>query len=272
MQNAQFNIHALFDGTNVRRARLGRRWLYSVVDLIRALSDQPDAQEYWEDLKRWEPHLASACKVVKVPEAHGRWVGLEMVDLEHALRLIQSIQSPAAEEAKTWLAQAGRQHLEELANPELAIRRTRRIYEQRGYTPEWIDKRLAGINARHELTREWYRRGAKESDDFRSLTNEITSSAFGMDVAAYRRYKGLSGGSLRDHMNELELILTVLGETTTSLLHKQRDSHGLDQLTRDAHDAGEVAGRTRQQLEDCLGQTLVSHDNNLKVQVGGRAE
>jgi hypothetical protein len=258
------DIEALFSGESIRRVRLGDHWLYSAIDLIHAVTDRSDAGNYWEDLKRWEPLLAALCRTVKVPTADGIWIPVEMVSAEQALRLLQSVHSPKAEQIKLWLAESGRQRMEEVADPELAIKRTRALYEQRGYSRHWIEKRLRAIGARHELTGQWYRRGATENEQYRALTNELTTAAFGMDVQAYRQYKGLRTENLRDHMNDLELALTMLGETTATILHQDRDSKGFEQLQRDVRDAGEITSQTRQEIEHRLGKPVVSPENNVR--------
>jgi hypothetical protein len=161
-----------------------------------------------------------------------------------------------------WLAQTGRQRLEESADPEKAFLRLRKEYEAKGYSRRWVDKRLRGIAARQELTGEWYRRGATESDQFRGLTNELFEGAFGMDVGNYRGYKGLDKPTqnLRDHMTDLELALTALGETAAVALHRQRNSEGYDALLIDAQNAGQVAKAARQQIEE-FGGSVVSRED-----------
>lgn len=251
-------IENLFDPDHVQRMRLGDHWLYAVLDLIAAVMDDTRPADTWDDIKRWEPQLSTLTRPVKLQNADGSWGEVEMVDLEGAFRLIQAIPSPKAEKAKRWLAEMGRQHIEEINDPELIVRRMRSIYRARGYSDEWIEKRLHSTGARHELTRQWARRGAAQSDDYRALTNAMMASVFGMDVQAYRRYKGLASQNLRDHMNELELALMALAETTASILHKDRRSEGLDQLHRDVADASHIAGKTRAALEEQLGRPIAT--------------
>lgn len=151
---------------------------------------------------------------------------------------------------------------------ELALARTRKLYEHKGYQRDWVEKRLRGIGARHELTGQWYRRGLRASQEFRALSNVLSQGVFGMDVAAYRRYKGLRSESLRDHMSELELALLVLGETTASLLHKERNSQGFEALNEDVKAAGAIAGQTRQQIEEHLGRSIMSPRSDPRPMVG----
>jgi hypothetical protein len=187
-----------------------------------------------------------------------------MVDLPGVLRLVQAIPSPRAEKLKTWLARTAVERMAEAQNPELAVLRTRKLYESRGYSRRWVDKRLRGVSARHELTGEWYKRGATESDQFRALTNTIMQVAFGMDVEGYRRHKGLfkTGENLRDHMSDLELALTALGETAAVALHRDRDSREFEDLLSDAKDAGEIVARTRSEIEQRLGHGIVEAGNH----------
>jgi hypothetical protein len=190
---------------------------------------------------------------------------LEALDLEGVLRLVQSIGSPKAERIRTWLARNARERLEEAENPELAILRTRRAYEQEGYSRRWIDQRLRSVSARHELTGEWYRRGVRSSDEFRALTNELMQSAFGMNVESYRRYKGLyrTGENLRDHMTDLELALTSLGETTAAVMHRDRHTSGFDALLEDARVTGQIISKAREEIEHQTGRSVVSAVNHL---------
>jgi hypothetical protein len=265
------DFETLFQGEGVATARLGDEPLYAVVDLIRQTHERPEAAEqFWEDLKRWEPRLSTLVRRVKMARSDGTWAETEMASLEQSLRILQSVPGRKAERIKLFLAESGRQRIDETADPELVLRRARRLYESRGYSREWIDKRLRGVSARHELTGQWYKRGATESDQFRALTNELMSGAFGLDVEHYRRLKRLGRGNLRDHMDDLELALTVLGETAASLLHKERDSEGFEALLRDTQDAGRITAQTREALEEQLGRSVVSPANRLNPGRPGR--
>jgi len=255
-------IQNLLDGRAVPRVRLGDAWLYGAKDVVRLIGD---GRTDWQDLKCQAHQLAAIARKVQVAGIDGKWEAVDMLDTEGVLRLVQSIPGHHAERIKAWLAESGQQRLEESADPELAIRRTRMLYEQHGYSKDWIEKRIRSVGARHELTRQWFKRGATESDHYRQLTNELMLGAFGMDVEVYRRYKLLGAESLRDHMDDLELALTTLGETTAAMLHKQRNSQGIAQLQRDVHDAGEIAGRTRQLIEQKLGRAVASGSNYLSA-------
>jgi hypothetical protein len=250
----QFGIttEALLEHPQVRRFNHNGRLCFAAVDVVAALTEQLDPREAWNALKQREPRLA-------------RWVetiedGIDILDLDGLLRLVQAIDSPVAERIKWWIAEAGRQRIEESEHPELAVLRTRRLYEDRGYPRRWVEKRVRGVSSRHELTGEWYKRGARESDDFRGLTNLLMRSAFGMDVQHYREFKGLArpGPALRDSMTDMELTLTSLAETTAAALSRARNSQGLEQLAQDARDAGEIAAATLSEIERRTGATVKS--------------
>ncbi len=179
------------------------------------------------------------------------------------LRIIQAIPSPKAEPFKQWLAKVGSERIDEINNPELAQDRMKQLFEQKGYSKERIDKRLRWIAVRQELTEEREKRWAKEGRDYAVLTNEIMNAAFGMDVQAYKIHKWLKQHNLRDHMNDLELILTMLGEATTTSLHRKRNSKALHKLQQDAQDWGKVAGKTRKDIEKQLWDKVTSQENYL---------
>ncbi len=266
----QTGLNALLHGDSVRRVELEGRTLYAAVDVVAALTNSQHAAKYLADLKVREPALASLSEFVEFPDAQTMLPGTQgasaadAVDMEGLLRLVQSIGSAKAEKVRRWLAQTARERLEEAENPELAVARTRRLYEQKGYSRRWVDKRLRGVSARHELTGEWFKRGATESDQFRALTNEIIQRAFGMDVEGYRQFKNLfkTGENLRDHMTDLELALTALGETVAVALHRDRESRGFEKLESDAKDAGEIVAMTRTQIEGRSGRPVVQPGNS----------
>jgi hypothetical protein len=241
---------ALLNNDRIRRAYHADRTYYCVTDLIRVLTDTPYPEEFWNDLKKREPSLATLEEWLEVG-----WAGMNeeiaAVDAAGVFRVVQSIASPAADRVKRWLAESAVQHLDEFENPELTVLRMRKAYEDEGYSPRWIDKRLRGISTRQEVTSEWARRGVNESDEYRALTNAIMDGAFGMDVERLRRYKNLQRPTqnLRDYMSDLELVLTGLGETAAVTLHRNRASQGFEELLEDARDAGRIAGLARTQIE-----------------------
>ncbi len=186
---------------------------------------------------------------------------LQCWNTQGIFRLIQSIPSPKAEPFKRWLAKVGKERLDEIENPELAMGRMQDLYEKKGYPKEWIDKRLRGIAVRQDLTDEWKQRGVTSSQEFAILTNEIMQGNFGLKVDEYKQVKALARENLRDHMTDIELILTMLGEATTTKLHRDRDSVGMPKLKKDAKDGGAVAGRTRKDIEQQSGKPVISPDN-----------
>ncbi|HEX8912913.1 MAG TPA: hypothetical protein VF796_11175 [Humisphaera sp.] len=222
--------------------------------------------------KRREPALGKLAETVIAP-VHGdadagasaaartsATEALEVLDVAGVLRVVQELNTPRADRLKQWLASSAAERLADAADPEMAGLRARKGYEARGYPRRWVEKRVGGTSARQEATAEWYKRGAAESDQFRALTNAIVETAFGMDTTAYRAHKGLTltSESLRDHMTGVELALTALGETLAVALHRDRDSQGFDALARDAKEAGEVVARTRVEIEERLGHTVIS--------------
>lgn len=254
-------IHGVLADPRVYQVqRDGQTW-YSVAGILEVLTESEDVKGVWEQLKEREPALEalSGPMPLVLPDPNEPPRTFEAMNFEGVMRLVQSVQSPRAERVKRWLIETARQRLEEAENPELAMLRARRLYEHRGYSRRWIDKRLRGVSARHELTSEWHRRGATEGDDYRTLTNDLMRAAFGKDVEEYRRHKGLSftAQNLRDHMTDLELALTTLAETTAAVLHRDRHSEGVDQLKADVIDAGHIVADTVSRIEAQSGHSVV---------------
>ena len=258
-------IGSLLGDSRVRQVIHESHTLYAAVDLVAVLSESQYPAERWEDLKNANPDVAERVAFT-TPE------GVEALDLEGVFRLIQAIDGPRAQRLKNWMAAAARERIEESEDPELALLRTRRAYEQHGRSRQWIDQRMRSVSARHELTGEWYRRGVRDGEQFRALTNEMMASAFGMDVETYRRYKGLfrTGENLRDHMTDLELALTALGETAAVELHRRRHSSGFDALLLDAKDTGQLIARARKDIEQQIGRPIVSAVNFVTPTSGPR--
>lgn len=237
-------IDHLLQDERIRRTQLGERMLYSATDLISVLADCADPQAEWDELKSFEPSLRARCVRVEIA---GAVEPQELLPLAGVMRLIQAIDSPRAERLRAWVAEVAAQHVEEDADPELAIQRMRQTYYSKGHARRWIDQRLRSISARHELVSEWYKRGVKQSAEFSALTNKLMEAAFGQNVNAYRRSHG-AGRNLRDHLGDMELSLLSLAETTAANLHRQRNSSGVEQLLRDVEDAGRIIGQARQQI------------------------
>ncbi len=257
---------ALFEQKSIRRVWHNDEWWFSVVDVVAALTDSADSGAYWRKLKQRlieeGSQVVTFCHGLKIMASDGKKYFTDCSNARGILRIIQSIPSPKAEPFKQWLARVGHERLQEIQDPELAMKRMRTLYEKKGYPKEWIEKRMRGIAVRQDLTAEWAQRGAKAGVEYAILTDEIMKGTFEMDVKQYKELKGLvSTGSrenLRDHMNDMELILTMLAEATTTKLHKDRDSQGFPELKQDAGDGGKVAGRTRRDIEKLSGKPVAT--------------
>ncbi len=209
---------------------------------------------------------------MKLPAADGKQRVTDVADVGQLLRILQSVPSPRAEPFKRWLAKVGHERLQELENPELAQRRMKEIYRQKGYSEVWIEKRMRGIAVRDELTDEWKKRGVKERDEFAILTAEISRATFGMTPAAYRELKSLqnTGDHLRDHMTDLELIFTMLGEASTTEIARNTDARGFPENKRAAKAGGKVAGNARRELESKSGRKVSSPANFRQIPEAGQ--
>jgi DNA-damage-inducible protein D len=257
----------LFQEKTVRRAWHEEQWYFSVIDIVAILAESTAPSKYWTAMKRREPQLSTICRQLKMASSDGKFYKTDVVSTQEALRLIQSVPSKKAEPFKLWLAKMGQERLEEIENPELAMERMKSLYEQKGYPKEWIEKRTRGIAVRQELTDEWKDRGAQEGKEYAILTHEIHAATFNVGIQDHKDFKGLANRhNLRDHMTDLELILTMLGEATATKIHQDRHSHGFDQLKQDAKEAGEVAGNTRKDIEQRTHKRVVSTDNYLALE------
>ena len=261
---------AIFEGQKIRRHWDDEKelWRFSVVDVIAALTDSDNPQVYWRVLKKrlideGSNETVTKCNGLKMPAADGKMRLTDMADTETMLRIIQSIPSPKAEPFKRWLAKVGYERIQEIEDPELATQRTRALYKAKGYSDAWIEKRMRGIAIREELTDEWKYRGVAEQKDYAILTAEISKAAFGVTPSEYKRLKGLERQNLRDHMNDLELIFSMLGEAATTEITRNRDTQGFDENKQAAVDGGSVAGNARKELEAKSGKKVVSRENYL---------
>lgn len=257
---------AVFEGREIRKTIHNDEWWFSVIDIIQVLTGTERPRKYWNDLKKkllQEGYFELSEKIgqFKMLAPDGKKRLTDCSNTETLFRIIQSIPSPKAEPFKRWLARVGYERIQEIENPELAQERMKQLYEQKGYPKEWIDKRLRGIAVRQDLTDEWKERGASDRLEYAILTNEIMQGTFGLKVEEYKGLKGLERENLRDHMTDIELILTMLAEATTTKLHRDRDSQGFEPLRKDAQDGGAVAGRTRKDIEAQSGQPVVSSTN-----------
>jgi prophage antirepressor-like protein len=257
---------AVFEGKQIRKVLHEGSWWFAIVDVVEVLVGVDRPRKYWNDLKRklfLEGYVEVSEKIgqLKLIAPDGKLRLTDCATAETLFRLIQSIPSPKAEPFKRWLARVGKERLDEIENPELAMGRMQELYEKKGYPKDWIDKRMRGIAVRLDLTDEWQNRGAETKVEFAILTNEIMQGAFGLNVDEYKQVKDLERENLRDHMTDIELILTMLAEATTTTLHRDRDSHGMKPLKKDAKDGGAVAGRTRKDIERQTGNPVISTDN-----------
>lgn len=260
----------LFESKKVRRVWVEEkeRWFFAIVDVIEILTDSSRPRKYWSDLKNKLANdefvqLSEIIGQLKIESSDGKKYLTDCADTEGLLRIIQSIPSPKAEPFKRWLAKVGYERLEEIENPELATARIREIYKLKGYSDEWIEKRMRGIAVRDELTNEWQKRGVKEQKEYSILTAEISRATFGMTPSEYKKYKNLDkpNDNLRDHMTDLELIFTMLGEASTTEIARQKDARGFNENRKAAIDGGNIAGNARRELEKKSGKKVSVKDN-----------
>lgn len=261
---------ALFKGKGIRKTLYNNEWWFSVVDVVAALTDSDNPRDYWYKMKirvkdEDEIELSTFCRQLKLLAPDGKMRETDCADTEGIFRIIQSIPSPKAEPFKRWLAKVGYERVQEIENPELATKRTRMIYKLKGYPDDWIEKRMRGIAIREELTDEWQKREAEEKKDYEILTAEISKATFGVTPNQYKRLKGLKRENLRDHMDDFELIFSMLGERATTEIHRTEDSKGVPKLKDDAKAGGNIAGNARIELEKKLGRSIVTKENFLKI-------
>jgi len=263
MTDPQNHQIALFKGKTIRKIIFNKEWYFSVVDVVEVLTDSPAPRQYWGVLKSREAQLLTICLQLKLESSDGKKYKTDCANTEGMFRIIQSVPSPKAEPLKRWLAKVGYERMQEIEDPELATKRTRMLYKLKGYPEDWIEKRMRGIAIREELTDEWQKRGAAEERDYEILTAEISKATFGVTPNQYKKLKGLKRQNLRDHMDDFELIFSMLGERSTTEIHRQEKSEGLPKLKHDARRGGRVAGNARKELEKELGRPVVSKSNYL---------
>ncbi len=258
---------ALFRGKEIRKIIHQDEWWFSVVDVCAVLTESPDAGAYWRKLKQRlteeGSEVVTFCHGLKLSAPDGKMRETDCANTEGCFRIIQSIPSPKAEPFKRWLAKVGYERVQEIEDPELATKRTRALYKAKGYSDDWIEKRMRGIAIREELTDEWKNRGAENHRDFEILTAEISRATFGVTPNEYKNLKGLKKENLRDHMDDFELIFNMLGERATTEIHRNEDSQGIAKLKADAREGGDIAGGARKKLEKRLGRSIVSKKNFL---------
>lgn len=259
----------LFESKQVRSVWNEReqKWFFSVQDVVGVLTDSKDIKQYIKKMLSRDTLLKSnwgtICTLVDMEAADGKRRKIQASDTKGLLRIIQSIPSIKAEPFKLWLAQVGSDRLDEIENPELATKRTRELYKLKGYSDDWIEKRMRSIAIREELTDEWKSRGVNEQKEYAILTAEISKATFGLTPSEYKNVKGLKSQNLRDHMTDLELIFSMLGEASTTAIVKTKNPKGFVQNKAAAKQGGAIAGDARKALEIKTGEKVVSKDNYL---------
>jgi len=263
---------ALFKGKKIRKIIHNNEWWFSIVDVAEVLTDSVDAGAYWRKLKQRlkeeSNEVVTFCHGLKLEASDGKKYKTDCANTEGIFRIIQSIPSPKAEPFKRWLARVGYERIKEIEDPELATKRTRTLYKLKGYSDDWIEKRMRGIAIREELTDEWKKRGAKGRREYEILTAEISKATFGVNPSQYKKLKKLKRENLRDHMDDFELIFTMLGERSTTEIHRNEKSKGAPKLKKDASRGGRIAGNARKELEKEIGRPVVSKNNYLKNSEG----
>ena len=268
----------VFQDKQIRRAWMNEQWYFSIADVVEFLTDSVDVKQYIKRMRQRDPLLnrnwGTICTPVAMIAADGRRRSVQAADVKGLFRIIQSIPSPKAEPFKQWLAQVGYERVQEIENPELAQERMKAIYEAKGYPKDWIDKRLRGIAIRQNLTDEWKERGIREERDFAILTAEIARATFGVTPSEHRAIKRLTkkGQNLRDHMTDLELIFTMLGERVTTEISQQEKPDTFAESKQVARRGGNVAGVARRETERELGHSVVSGQNFLDKNPDGLIE
>ena len=257
----------VFQGKKIRRTWFNDEWWFSVVDIIGALTQTDRARKYWSDLKTKLQdegfEVSEKIGQLKLMAEDGKLRLTDCANTKNMFRIIQSISSPKAEPFKQWLAQVGYDRVQEIENPELAQKRMKEIYKAKGYSDDWIEKRVRGIAIRDELTDEWKKRNVKTEKEYSILTAEISRATFGMTPSEYREFKGLKKENLRDHMNDLELIFSMLGEASTTRIARDKDAQGFIENKEAAKKGGTVAGVARRELEQQSVRKVSTPENYL---------
>lgn len=260
---------AIFKGKQIRKIIHDDEWFFSITDIIQVLTESANPRRYWSDLKiklsedEGFNQLYEKIVQLKLESSDGKKYITDTANTETIFRIIQSIPSPKAEPFKRWLAKVGYERVQEIEDPELATKRTRAIYKAKGYPDDWIEKRMRGIAIREKLTNEWEKRGVKEDKEYAILTAEISKATFGLIPSEHKKLKSLKKENLRDHMNDLELIFSMLGEASTTEIAVQKNATGFKENKKAAKEGGSVAGRARKDLEKKSGKKVVTSSNFL---------
>jgi DNA-damage-inducible protein D len=262
---------AIFKGKQIRKTIYQGEWYFSIIDVVAVLTESPNPRRYWSNLKiqlsenEGFTQLYSKTVQLKLLAPDGKMRETDAANTETIFRIIQSIPSSKAEPFKRWLAKVGYERIQEIEDPELAAKRGLAIYKAKGYPDDWIEKRMRGIAIREQLTNEWENRGVKEERQYAILTAEIADATFGLKPSEHKKLKGLKNQNLRDHMTDLELVFTMLGEASTTEIAVQNDAQGFHQNKKAAREGGEIAGNARKELEQKSGRKVVSKSNYLNV-------
>lgn len=259
---------AIFKKKEIRKTIHNNEWWFSIIDVVEALTGTDRPRKYWNDLKKKLTdegyfQLSENIGQLKMKAADGKKYLTDCANTETLFRIIQSIPSPKAEPFKRWLAKVGYERIQEIEDPELATKRTKALYKAKGYPEDWIEKRMRGIAIREELTDEWKNRGVEEDKEYAILTAEISKATFGMTPTEYKELKKLKRENLRDHMTDLELIFSMLGEASTTEIARNTDARGFDENKDVAQKGGEVAGSARADLEKKSGKKVSTSQNYL---------
>ena len=261
----------VFENKKIRRVWENDEWFYSIVDIVAILTGQEDfqkARKYWnklvQRLRDEGSEVVTNCHQLKLLAEDGKLRETDCANKETIFRIIQSIPSRRAEPFTLWLARVGSERIEEIENPELAQARMKEIYEMKGYSKDWIDKRLRGIAVRQDLTDEWKKRGVEEQSDFAILTAEISKASFGMTPNEYKKFKGLDKENLRDHMTDLELIFNMLGEASTAEIERTQNPEEFEEHVEVSKKGGDIAKNAMKELEQETGESVVSEENYIK--------
>ena len=259
---------AIFRKKEIRKTIHKNEWWFVVNDVVEALTDTPNVKDYIKKMRKRDEELSKGWGQFVTPlsvHTTGGSQSLNCANTEGIFRIIQSIPSPKAEPFKRWLARVGYERIKEIEDPELATKRTRALYKAKGYSDAWIEKRLRGIAIREELTDEWQKRDVKEPKEYEILTAEISKATFGLTPSAYKKFKGLKRENLRDHMNDLELIFSMLGEASTKEITINKNAQGFIETKQAAQEGGAVAGNARKELERKSGKKVLTRENYLKT-------
>ena len=259
-----------FEGNEIRKLWHEEQWYFSVVDVISLLTESKNPNAYWGKLKEREFQLLTICQQLKLESKDGKKYNTDCANTEGVLRIVMSVPSPKAEPLKLWLAQVGTERIQETENPELGFQRMAELYKAKGYSNEWIDKRMESINTRNKLTEEWKNRDVQEGKEYSILTAIIAKGTFDVTPTEHKNIKGLTkpNQNLRDHMTPIELILTALGEETTRMIAVKQDAQGFETNKEAAIKGGKTAGKARKEVEAATGDKVVSSENYLHLKTG----